>query len=177
MNAGARRALAAVAMAAGAGLMGGCDEVQSRWQSQCDQGELVACVNLGEAQVKVSREMSSLTRAAALYRKACDGGEVSGCRMLALAYVHGQGVVQDREKGVQMLTEACDRRDSRSCEAGCELGQAPLCLGVAALASVGGKDLQRAAHFFRKACSMGNVTGCSQLAAMPQAYRSTREFR
>ena len=62
--------------------------------------------------------------------------------------------------------QGCDKGDTDACAAGCDHGDAIRCLRVGVLSATGGKDLGRAAAFFRKACDQGHPLGCRELSFM-----------
>lgn len=138
------------------------------WQSACNSGTLGACADLGEAYAHGIGVPVNPGRAIELYERACTGNFAHGCGLLGKAYADGTGVSKDSVKARELLSKACGSGDRDSCAGACELGDAERCLPVALLAAQGGKDLARAAVYYRKGCDFGHPLACREAARMYQ---------
>lgn len=86
-----------------------------RLAMECDEGNAVACYNLGWMYDHGDGVVVNKVLAARLYGRACDGGDTSACFNLGLNYEHGKGVPIDLQRALQLYERACLRGHQKAC--------------------------------------------------------------
>jgi hypothetical protein len=119
----------------------------------CDGGYADACADLGELFVHRG-EISSMQRAARLFRVACEGGSLKGCARLGRSQVLGLGIPPDVAGGSRLLQATCERGEPEGC----------VNLGGFYMTEGGKKDPAKAVHWFEDAVRRGG--GHASLAIM-----------
>jgi len=120
----------------------------------CEQGDAVACNNLGviyEHGYGVTPDARTAFRA---FERACLGGSPDGCGNLGVLYERGEGTAADLSEAVRLYEQACNT--------GAALG----CSNLGALYAHGkgvARDATRARGLFALACDTGSAAGCSNL--------------
>ena len=122
-------------------------------------------------------------KAVSYYKQACDLGDAGGCASLGTCYENGTGVKENMEMALTYHDKACDGGMGSSCahlgllyendenyidaavyhQKGCDAGEATECsrLGVMYYNAQGVNPNQRkAADLFKKACELGDESGC-----------------
>jgi TPR repeat protein len=153
---------------AAAGARGG---IAVYMMKSCDDGQAVACRQLGEfALTGTDFFPKNPTRAPEYFKRAntlntahCDkGGKGASmaCMELSRAYEGGQGVAKDAARAAALVKKA-----NGVSQAECDKGSFDECATLGANYQWGiglPKDLARAAALFKKACDGGSQSGCLQ---------------
>jgi TPR repeat protein len=124
-------------------------------QRGCDSGDIAACNNLAIAKLQGSGIPQDMPGALALFEKLCDKGNVPSCGNAAMIHIAGVGVPRNVDRGTTMGKTACEKGDATACNA---LGYAAMMGDVASPVL--------AAHFFEKACSLGQAAACDNLGQL-----------
>jgi hypothetical protein len=120
----------------------------------CEDGNAVACSNLGNMYYGGEGVTRDLARAASLYQQACDGGSEEGCSNLGVLYENGEGVPQDFARAASLYQQACDGGSGEGCSN----------LGLSYENGEGvPQDFARAASLYQQACDGGSALGCFNL--------------
>ncbi|MEL7113081.1 MAG: tetratricopeptide repeat protein, partial [Pseudomonadota bacterium] len=135
-----------------------------RYRRDCEAGDMVKCINLGERYVDalevdgVYGLPHSTPRdrvwALALYGLACDAGNAAGCEAFAAAFEYA-GTRSDPEIALWYSQK------------GCALGAVEGCYRLGDFHLKGehvARDLAAADRYFRKACNFGMEDACKRLA-------------
>jgi TPR repeat protein len=136
-------------------------------ESNCDAGNLDACVKLGEMFTSgpaYDNVPQDYARAVSLFQKACDGGISEGCNELASCYDSrdrcyrsGKGVQEDLPHAASLYEKACAGESADGCF---DLGRAYADgRGVP-------QDYTRASSYFELTCSLGGGSGCRRLTEL-----------
>jgi len=162
----------------------------------CDEGIVVACVDLAGRAERGDGVKKDLARATALFTKACDGGHAESCRWVAKhheATGAGKATTEFLEKACTEGDDAACVRAGRALFAGspderkrsaaafaraCERGHAPSCTGQGIFWSTTGVDAthdmkrdETARTYFDKGCKGGDAQGCVNLAFLLEKGR------
>lgn len=165
-------------------------EVNNLQQHGCEQGDGIACFNIGfKAEQRTPKDWE-LARTS--YEKACGYGFAEGCSYLGVIYRHGRGIQSDLKRGAELYRKACMggymigcnsmgylyqigsgvEKDpilaheyySKACKGG--LTRACTNLGTLAEQNSDGKKSKEAVDFYTQSCKSGDGKGCSRLGVL-----------
>ena len=77
-------------------------------RASCDDGDIVACNELGDRVLGGDRVLQDQARAAGLFQTVCDGGGAEGCDRLGRMFERATGVEQDLERAADLYEQACE---------------------------------------------------------------------
>ena len=132
----------------------GCNQDADSKRKQCDDGNLSACVELGD-RFKLDTSVSQHhKRAADLYQKACNGENYHGCERLGDAHEKGLGVIQNTQQAATYYDKACNGGNMRGCAGLAILNESE---AFPEADKIEGRKL------LEKACEAKDPKGCSHL--------------
>ena len=141
-------------------------------QAGCDQGDAHSCrdlmVELRSSGRDAARADALFQKAAKVYEKGCDAGRGGDCmalgRMFAIVTPPDEAQAADFQgKGASLLQAACARDDGAAC----------FHLGMAYHDGAGVEtDFARHEGLMERACTLGHLEGCAELAASYLASES-----
>jgi TPR repeat protein len=165
--AGGRAVMVALAMVAAAGCESKEQRMLGEWERGCAAGELDSCAAAGEAYVKGMGAAKDTAKGLAMLGDGCKRGGARACLVLGEGHATGTDLPRDEAEARKFLGKACDEGVQEGCVRSCDFyGDAIRCLHVAVLAAQGGKDLQRAGAYYRKACDHGHPLACREVGRM-----------
>lgn len=136
---------------------------RNAYRQACDDGNPLACTNLGWMLQFGRGGRADVEEAVRLYRRGCRGSACSGpndvgCVNLGRMLRDGVGVKEDPFEATRLFRQVCDR------------GEIPRACSLAGTASLIGKgapkDVQVALTLLEKGCDAGDPFGCYNLATM-----------
>ena len=83
--------------------------------TQCQAGQVGACIRLGQMYASGQGMPKDMTRAVAYAKRACALNDVESCGNVGGAYFGGTGVPQNRRLARQYLEQACRGGSQRAC--------------------------------------------------------------
>ncbi|MDO5687343.1 MAG: tetratricopeptide repeat protein [Neisseria sp.] len=161
-------------------LSAAAEERNARLHTQCEQGNMRACTELGFYLYK--EEPYDYEQAYALFSKACAAQEMTACHNLGSMYYQGEGVSQDLKKAHKLFTLACRHDDADSChnlgflainedqprqaekfwQKACRANKSDSCYNLAHLYTQENRP-DKAQPYYQKACDLGDADGCNRL--------------
>jgi TPR repeat protein len=152
-------ALAALLVLVGGSATAAASEDVKELESNCDAGNLEACVKLGREFAKFAPVWLGLdkdyARAVPLFQTACEGGSAAGCSHLADCYRRGIGVQEDLTRALSLYEKACEGEFADGCF---RLGQAY------AKGEGVPEDDTLAVSGYERACEFGKTLACLEAA-------------
>ena len=121
----------------------------------CDEGNMVACFNMGVMHMSGIRgAVQDEKKAFEYFSMACNGGDIDGCINAGKYYEDGKEIKQDYLKAVDFYTKACDGREAYAC----------MILGNFYRDGKGviESDSTKAANYYKKVCELGYSEGCKE---------------
>jgi hypothetical protein len=166
----------------GDGVQQSFSKAKELYTQTCSMGMGSGCSNVGYM-YESGQIGQNYAKAAELYEKGCVLGDAGGCASLAVLYENGTGVSEDLQQAVNYYDRACSAGLASSCahlallyeqggnyvyaatyhQNGCDAGDAKECSAIARMYYEGGsvsQDAQKAQELFKKACDLGDETGC-----------------
>jgi hypothetical protein len=147
-------------------------ERMAEQQRACDDGEALACLNLGSILVNgqdVLRIQKDLGKAKALFERSCRAGNADACFELGLIYTHVSPM--NEAEAARVYKRACDQKHAFACNN----------LGTMYESGSGGltADLQTARRLFERACADKDEIACNNLekARDKQAWQAKEAAR
>ena len=83
--------------------------------TECENGDVVSCFNVGLDLYNGDGIRKDVTRAASMFQKGCDGNHVASCYNLGQFYYDGIGVESDRAKAATFFSKGCEGGYAASC--------------------------------------------------------------
>jgi TPR repeat protein len=177
----------------GRGLEKDLVKARALYKQSCLHHFWIACTHLAYMYQKAIGGDEDLAKAVSTYQRACDHNELDGCNNLAVLYAAGTGVTKDDAKAAELYKLACDGGNRNACtnvakntgdesacpklptkkdQAACyndlaiKLMNAPTAArkprpGVTQIK----RDPAKAIELYRKACDLGELSGCVNLGA------------
>jgi TPR repeat protein len=162
------------------------------YQRGCDLAGTEACLQLANLVGKGQGVTRDAPRALAMYQRACDLGSPAGCTSAGLMLQGGDGVAKDGARAAALLQVGCDRGAWLGCtglawileqsrqpadrgratlllENACEKKEPFACntLAIRAeYATLGRRDLTRAAALYQSSCDYGYAFACAKAKAL-----------
>ena len=154
----------------------------------CEEGDAIACFNLGFKAEHQSPKNWELAREN--YDKSCQAGFAEGCSYLGILYRYGNGVEVDLKRGAELYRKSClggymigcnsmgylyqigsgvEKNDTLSTQyysQACEGGLTRACTNLGTLAESSDKKGKSAYDFYVHACKSGDGKGCSRLGVL-----------
>ena len=146
--------------------LGNGKEGAAAYEQACDDGNPLACTNLGF--IYQSFDVDAARR---LYKRACDGSRCSGrnnlgCVNLGRLYRDGIGVKADPERAIGIFREVCDRSPIGTEDAE-HIARACSSAGTTWIFTEGiAHDIPRALGLLEKGCAAGDTFGCFNLGVL-----------
>ena len=176
----------------GNGVAQSFSHARALYEQACNLGAAKGCSSLGYM-YESGHSGSNLKKASEFYERACVNGDASGCESLAMLYENGKGVSEDMQKAVDYYDRACSGGASSSCahlgllyeqddnieyaviyyQNSCDAGGASECVRLGTMYYTGGavaQNEERAIQFFKKACELGETTGCKNYEKINTSY-------
>ena len=159
-------------------------EGAAAYEQACDDGNPLACTNLGWMFQYGHGVSVDLDAAARLYKRGCDGSRCSGrnnlgCVNLGRLYRDGIGVKQDQQHAVRIFREVCDRgatpgdrEDALNVARACSLAGTALLFGNGVA-----RDIPPALALLEKGCLAGDTFGCFNLGVIYERGEDVSEDR
>jgi TPR repeat protein len=143
--------------------LGNTPEGGAAYEQACDDGNPLACTNLGWMAQNGAGMRADLDAAVRLYKRGCDGSACSGrnnlgCVNLGRLYRDGIGVTQDERRAITLFREVCDRGDEARA---CSLAGTTLLFGKNVEHNVA-----QSLALLEKGCNGGDAFGCFNLGAV-----------
>ena len=146
-------------------------DAPAAYRQACDDGNALACTNLGWMLQFGHSLKIDLGEAVRLYRRGCQGSACSGpnnvgCVNLGRMLRDGVGAKADSFESTRIFRQVCDRSPLNDEDAG-EIARACSLAGTASLTGKGAaKDIQQALALLEKGCAAGDNFGCYNLATL-----------
>ncbi len=144
---------------------------RAAYRQACDDGNSLACTNLGWMLQFGHGGRVDLEEAVRLYRKGCQGSSCTGpnnlgCVNAARMLREGSGVEADQFEATRIVRQVCDRTPVND-EDGREIAHACSLAGTAFLVGEGAeKNLQLALPLLEKGCAANDTFGCYNLGTI-----------
>jgi TPR repeat protein len=151
--------------------LGNTKEGAAAYEQACDDGNSLACTNLGFIYERGEGVPKDLREAARLYKLGCRGSSCAapnnlGCVNLGRFYRDGTGVDVDARRALQLFRDVCERKPVDAEDAG---NIARSC-SVAGTVMLYGKDVPRdtprALALLERGCASNDTFGCYNLAVL-----------
>jgi TPR repeat protein len=154
--------------------LGNGREGAGAYEQACDDGNPLACTNLGWMYQYGHGVAVDLDAAMRLYKRGCDGTRCSGrnnlgCVNVARLYRDGIGVKADPELAIVLFRKVCDRGPNRGDAEDAEnVARSCSAAGTTALFGEGVvvRDIPRSVGFLEKGCDGGDPFGCFNLGVL-----------
>ena len=121
----------------------------------CDEGNMVACFNMGVMHMNGIRgAMKDEEKAFKYFSMACNGGDIDGCFNAGKYYEDGTEIKQDYLRAVDFYIKACKGKEAYAC----------MILGNFYRDGKDNieSDRSKAATYYKMVCEYGYREGCKQ---------------
>ena len=129
----------------------------------CELKHAECCSLLGSLLLTGEGGLQDKAQAYASFERACALGSEDDCLQTGRYYLHGEDekhTGSNPAKGIAVLTSSCAKDNAKACASAGVFCQGRFYQGE----KVGGCDVRQALQMLNKACELGNLTGCQNLA-------------